>query len=203
VKIPGFDIDKYPKLVDRVANLNSYHQRLFLGVTALPLIGLSDYFFSPDKEKRNDSLSRTWAKIIAGTATGVVIRFLGYKGAIKLTNTKLTELKGNKILVERYGKKYESILFPQGKIGEFEGNIKEWSDNIENYRKALGTYLAIFTMCFTNFAIDMPLTNHLAQFLRNNVFTSEKDKINIFETPKIKKAFAFASNRVKPERILE
>lgn len=66
VKI-NIDIDKYRKIIEYGGKkLNAYHNRAFLGISALPLYTAFDCFNSPDKETRNDSLSKTWAKVIVG-----------------------------------------------------------------------------------------------------------------------------------------
>ena len=131
--------------------ISSPQNRLILGVTALlmqPLIDMSNK--KVDEDTRKYSAVRTVAKIIAGTATGFLIRY----GCIKAISkcSLLPEVAKNM----KYPKLRTLFTPPQLK------NIKNPSKvNLSYYRNALGTVMSLFIMMFSNFLIDAPLTKYL------------------------------------------
>lgn len=147
-------------------NLSSPEQRLILGATALfsqPFIDLNNTRVS--EETRLMSFSRTLAKIIVGTAVGVLVR----KGCIKATEKYL---KIDKIysagdnLINAIPKR-KSILCP---------NIIEKYNEADHkkYINSIGTLMGIFVSLFTNFLIDAPLT----QIMTNAVYKRVKGVSN-------------------------
>lgn len=139
-------------------------QRLISGVTALllqPAFDLNNK--NTDEETRKTSCARTLGKIIAGTVTGVLIRWACVKATENFTKNKNTEkyLFDNKKIAEikRTFTKREQMLLPKEYL---EASYRK----IKNYRGAIGTLAAVFIMIFTNFLIDAPLTTFLT-----NVFT--------------------------------
>jgi hypothetical protein len=136
-------------------NISSPENRLILGVTALmsqPFIDLHNR--KVDEETRKVSACRTVAKIIAGTLTGVLVR----KGCIKAIDafSKLpTELAQST--------KYpwlRTLFTPDAAIS---GALTD----LTHHKNALGTFLSLFVMTITNFAIDAPLTKYLTNKFNN------------------------------------
>jgi len=126
--------------------ISSAENRLILGITAL----MSQPFIdgrnkNVDEKTRKVSVARTVAKIIAGTATGYLIR----KGCIKAVKnwSKIPE-PGTKI------KKIEKFFTPR--------DVKSSdTDAYKQYHNAMGTITALIAMMITNFVIDAPLTKFL------------------------------------------
>lgn len=135
--------------------ISSAEQRLILGASALmsqPFIDAHNR--SVDEKTRKVSVARTIAKIIAGTATGFVIR----KGCIKGIKA-LSKIPGKNV------PNWKTIFTPK--------NIKDnTTDAFLQYRNAMGTVVALIVMLVTNFAIDAPLT----KFLTNLLVKKQEDK---------------------------
>ena len=130
--------------------------RLIMGATALitqPVIDYNNH--KVDEETRRVSRNRTIAKILAGTTVGMVVR-----GSCYNIVKKMTDIRGKG--------KYSTCLLPKDKtyLQEFlrDGKLLKY------YRSALSTAVAILAMCFTNFAIDAPLTVYLT-----NKFNAKTD----------------------------
>lgn len=140
--VAGQKSDKFHKFVGK--NISSAENRLILGTTALlsqPFIDLHNRKI--DEDTRQVSVCRTIAKIIAGTTTGYIIR----KGTIKLIDACSKAPSQNT-------PKWRTIFTPK--------NIKDVNtDAFKQYRNAMGTFIALGIMVFTNFLIDAPLTRFL------------------------------------------
>jgi len=124
--------------------ISSAENRLILGITALMSQPFIDgHNKDVDEKTRKVSVARTVAKIIAGTATGYLIR----KGCIKAVKN-WSEIPKPGI------KKIKTLFTPKG--------AKSVStDAYEQYHNAMGTITALIAMMITNFAIDAPLTKFL------------------------------------------
>jgi len=146
-------------------NISSPENRLIMGVTALvsqPAIDL--YNKDVDEKTRKVSCSRTAAKIIAGTITGVSIRY-GTIGFIKRL-AKVPKV-GEKL------KSIEKILTPSNiDIAKFQNPKTQMIEKNyhEQYCNTLGTLLGLVVMLYTNFAWDIPLTKYFT-----NVFNKKLD----------------------------
>lgn len=126
--------------------ISSPENRLILGVSALmsqPFIDLHNR--KVDEDTRKISAARTVAKIIAGTATGVLIR----SGCIHAINA-FTKLP-SEITPNMKFKNLRTLFTPSPGL----------CANLNKYKKAMGTILATVVMIFTNFLIDAPLTKFL------------------------------------------
>ena len=126
--------------------VSSPENRLILGVSALmsqPFIDLHNR--KVDEDTRKISAARTVAKIIAGTATGVLIR----SGCIHAINA-FTKLP-SEITPNMKFKNLRTLFTPSLGL----------CANLNKYKKAMGTILATVVMMFTNFLIDAPLTKFL------------------------------------------
>jgi hypothetical protein len=144
----------------------SPQQRLAMGATAIFMQPIIDA-----KNKRVDngtkeiSVAKTISKIIVGTLTGFAIRHLCIKG-MKACSKTAKELAP---YVKPLAKKVQTCLTPEG----FENAAKP---QIEHYRNAMGTYVSLVIMLFTNFLIDAPLTNIGTNFLSSNEHTNKMIK---------------------------
>lgn len=149
-------------------DFNSAHQRLLLGVTAL----MTQPFFDLHNKDVDDktkvvSCSRTLAKIISGTLTGVLIRQAYISAMDVFCRHPLSEQARVNKQVEKgispefikpirdNFKKIECILTPT-----LDMTLKQ----LQKYKKSMGTLLATLTMLITNFAIDAPMTTALTNF---------------------------------------
>lgn len=141
-------------------NISTPENRLILGLTALatqPFIDL--YNKRVDHETRKVSTARTIAKIIAGTTVGVIVRASFIKVAKNCSSLNVNA-------------KGLSKLFTPKEAPE------EINHAYEQYQKMMGTIMGtLVSVCFTNFAIDAPLTKHLTNYF-NKKFeqTGKKDK---------------------------
>ncbi len=145
--------EKWQKRIKWVGSeISSPENRLILGVSALmsqPFIDAHNK--SVDNDTRKVSVCRTIAKIIAGTSTGVLIRYACI-GAIN----KWSKLPSS---VNKLGKKIE--LNSLNTFFSPSNAVSDISEAMKQYRKTLGTILSLFVMSITNFVIDAPLTKYL------------------------------------------
>jgi hypothetical protein len=120
-----------------------------MGATAIMSQPTIDYYNKKvDEDTRVIARNRTIAKIIVGTLVGIAVRGSSYELVRKMTNI-------NGI------KSYSKALLPKNYSSEL---IKD-KVLLDNYRSAISTALAILAMCYTNFAIDAPLTAYLTNYL--------------------------------------
>lgn len=164
-KMPPFVIKK-DGLINKVEyigrKITSPQQRVIMGATAVVMQPLIDWHNkNVDDDTRKISVLRTLAKILAGTATGFVIRYAFIKG-IKAFSVPFKEAE--KLAKSEFDKKRMTWLTPKA--------LKEGdTDSLEHYRNAMGSMWALAAMIFTNFLIDAPLTKFLT-----NKFISIKEK---------------------------
>lgn len=140
--------------------LHAPEQRIILGATALatqPFIDLQNK--NVDKETRKTSAARTIAKIVAGTAVGVAVRYAGIAFVRKYCQYE--KVFNNAGLVERIiPKKGRSLFVPIFTRGDNVFPIAEdvLTKKFEKHAKAMGTFVATVAMFATNFLLDAPLT---------------------------------------------
>ncbi len=150
------------KWVERIGGWSSPQNRVVLGVTALaiqPAIDLNNK--KVDEDTRKISAARTTAKIIAGTVVGYPIRL----GCIKLID-KFTDIKTAE-------KGWNRALIPNNR------NFEEVKSNLEflsRHKKALGTFLALGVMVFTNFILDVPITKFLTNVFNKHLQRTDEKK---------------------------
>lgn len=161
-------------------DFNSAQQRLVSGITGIlmqPWFELTNK--RVDEDTRKVSTARICAKIIAGTLTGVLIRWGLIKAADSFTKTEVTE--NRRVALARL--KHKANIQPARKLKD----IKKWEQcllpeklkkpgvkfrDIKRYRNTFGTVAAVGVMLFTNFLIDAPLTTFLTnKFVK--VFTGK------------------------------
>lgn len=140
-----FNAKKTVDLISRIGrDISPAENRLILGVSALmtqPFIDARNK--DVDEETRKVSVCRTIAKIIAGTATGFLIR----KGCIKAIKA-FSQIPGKGVPA------YKTIFTPKGTLSTDTEAFKQ-------YQNAMGTVAALLVMLVTNFVIDAPLTKLL------------------------------------------
>lgn len=141
-------------------NLQSPQQRVMLGATALaiqPAIDLHNK--NVDEDTRKISCARTISKTLIGTLTGFLVRY----GCIKLIESKSKIGKAANNAIDRF-------FTPSVAKGN---TIK-----FRNYKAALGTFLAVGVMIFTNFAIDAPVTQFLTNYFNKKMNNKPKEVSN-------------------------
>lgn len=152
--------------------LHAPEQRLIQGATALvtqPVIDLKND--AVDEDTRKISAARTVAKIIAGTAVGVVVRYAGIKFVKYFSKHELE--------YENEALKIVKRIIPDAKRGfltptKFHGVSFPISEEIvekriEKTQKAMGTLVATIAMIATNFILDAPLTKYLTRICENKM----------------------------------
>lgn len=141
--------------------VSSPENRLILGVTALmsqPFIDLNNK--KVDEDTRKVSAARTVAKIIAGTTTGVLIR----SGCIHAIDA-FTKLP-TEITPDMKFKKLRTLFTPSAGI----------LNDLNQYKKSLGTILSLGVMVVTNFLLDAPLTKFLTNKFVDRI-NSKKEQV--------------------------
>lgn len=166
---------KFIKWLDN--DFNSAWQRLVSGVTALitqPFFDLNNK--RVDQDTRKTSAARTIGKIIAGTVTGVTIREICIRATKYFTQNPNTEQHlidiGKKTEAQKiinFSGLQQCLLSKAGKEADYFA--------IKKYRGAIGTYAAIIVMVATNFLIDAPLTNSLANYFNKQFNKNVKQPI--------------------------
>ena len=133
--------------------------RFIMGATAMVTQPVIDYNnHKVDQETRRVSRNRTIAKILAGTGVGMIVR-----GSCYSLVKKMTDVNGKS--------KYSQALLPT----EFLKDLTKDAKLLKNYRSALTTAVAILAMCFTNFAIDAPLTVYLTNKFNDKTASNPAD----------------------------
>ena len=167
------------KLARRIEHIgekwSTPHNRFFLGVTALcmqPWIDL--YNKDVDEDTRKVACARTIAKNVVGTLTGMAVRQACISSIDAFTKTE-KELEG------KTPSKWAKLLIPtqtKDKAGEIvELSHKEFSEAlrlVKKHRQTLGSLIALGVMLITNFALDVPLTKLMTNYLTDNHFKISK-----------------------------
>ena len=147
--------DKYGKIMSRPDS-----NRLIMGIPAILIQPIIDYYnHRVDKETRVVSRNRIFAKGVACTSVGVLVR-----GTVYQILNKLTDVNGTK--------KHSTALLPKKYIDIFKNNPKK----LTNYKSALSTIIALMVMTFTNFALDAPLTAYFTNKLNEKSAKKMKEK---------------------------
>lgn len=186
VTIKGERANKFITWIGK--NISSPENRLILGVTALmsqPFIDLHNR--KVDEETRKVSAARTVAKIIAGTLTGVLVR----KGCIKAIDA--FSMLPSQITSKTKWPWLRTLFTPDSAIS---GVLTD----LTHHKNALGTFLSLFVMTITNFAIDAPLTKFLTNKFVDKI--KEKDAIKA-EEAKLKQTTQQIIAQQKPQEVRE
>lgn len=123
------------------------------------------------------SVSRTLAKIVAGTLVGVAVRCIGIRVVSAFSkHTPLFKDATEKMIVGILPKTKKDFLTPRFLIKPFQSCTQaEWNRQYSNYKKGFGTLLATVAMVFTNFACDAPLTKYFTDVFYRKI-KGHKDK---------------------------
>ena len=157
-KIPSVTVAKN-KVINSVEYIGrkwtSPQQRVIMGATAI----ITQPFIDAHNKKVNEdtrraSVAKTIAKIIVGTATGFAVRYLCIKG-IKYSSKTINELPKD---IKPFSKKLQTFFTPENV------NVAN-KDAIEQYRNAMGTFVSLGIMLFTNFMVDAPGTKKLTNVI--------------------------------------
>ena len=147
---------------DKVNNWVSHPMwnRGIMGATALLSQPAIDYYnHRVDDETRTVSRNRTIAKIIAGTLVGMFV----VRGPVHRVVEKMTDITGKKT--------YSKWLLPK----DFIDKLKNDEGALTTYRSVLAMLLALIAMCYTNFALDAPLTTVLTNIFNKKSGISNTD----------------------------
>lgn len=164
---------KTRKAFDTLGNIKSPGQRLIFGVSALAIHPVLDKM-NPwvDEDTKETSAIRSAAKAIASTLTGVIIR----EGCIIGTNAILN----NKTLTSK---------------------LPKYMLKDKNHTSAvIGTLMGLGVMIFTNFIIDVPLTDKFTSIFtkmrtgKKGQKTDTKENKNTPESSAKAPAPAFSKN---------
>lgn len=146
--VAGEKADKFYKAAGR--EISSAENRLILGATALMSQPFIDFYNRKiDEDTRRVAVCRTIAKIIAGTLTGYAVRKISIKG-----------MQACSQIPEKGMPKWKSLFTPKDVT-------KAGTDEFKQYQNAIGTFISLGVMLFTNFLIDAPLTRFLTNKLNN------------------------------------
>lgn len=164
-KVPSVNVAKN-NIINSVVHIGekwtSPQQRVIMGITAVmtqPFIDAKNK--KVDDKTRRVSVARTLAKIIAGTATGFAVRYLCIKG-IKYSSKTLSEIPKN---TSRISKNLQTLFTP-------DNSVHISKSAMDQYRNAMGTFVSLGIMMFTNFLIDAPWTKKLT-----NIFVDIDNKM--------------------------
>ena len=125
--------------------------RLIMGATAIVTQPFIDrYNKRVDDDTAKASCNRTIGKILAGTLVGCIVRGAVFKLVGKTTNT---DIKNHR---------WDNLLTPRNII---RINPQFLKNRMRNYKTVYATIMSLLIMLITNFAIDMPLTNLISNFL--------------------------------------
>lgn len=120
-------------------------QRLVIGSTALflqPMIDLRNK--KVDEKTRETAASRSMARAIVGTVTGIAVRTACYKAG--------------------------DILSKPGKAFYFNAMKNFSADQLQNYSRATGDLMALGILIFTNFLVDVPYINKISAYINEKMF---------------------------------
>ena len=168
--IPAMSVagEKANKAINWIGrNISSPQNRVIMGATALmsqPFIDLHNR--KVDEDTKKVSAARTVAKIIAGTLTGFFVRY----GCIKAID--YCSMLPSQISKTTKNARLRTLFTPDSALS---GALKD----LNQYKKALGSFVALLVMLITNFAIDAPLTKYLTnKFVdKYDLNKNSKDKL--------------------------
>ena len=133
--------------------------RLIMGATAGVTQPVIDSLNTRvDEETREVSICRTFAKILAGTFVGILVRGSCYNMVVKMTNPKSL-------------KRISKALLPTINLSKLINDEKL----LNNYRSALSTSIAVGVCSFTNFILDAPFTIFLTNYFNDKRLEAKKN----------------------------
>lgn len=161
--------EKIQNTMEKLGGLSTPANRFFLGATALSIQPWFDFYNKDvDEKTRKISTIRTIAKIIVGTATGIVVRSKCIKWMENFTCSP-EQIKN----MSESQKKWATIMVPAHIPHEKFSNATRL---LKKHRQALGSIVALGVMLFTNFIIDAPLTKFLTNMLTEKINHHKKEE---------------------------
>lgn len=166
-------------------SINSPEQRLIQGATALmtqPFIDLNNK--NVDEDTRMMSVARTLAKIIAGTTVGVLVR----QGSISLIKA-MSQYKFNPMVTT--GSKLQkvstlrSLFLPVFKTVGSAMTEQAAKEEMNLYRKGMGTFVGTMAGLITNFLIDAPATKWLTGIFYKKIKKDDNQSEKTTNTTKL------------------
>ena len=145
-------------------------QRGVIGTTAAflqPNIDLRNK--NVDEETRTLNASRSIARAIVGTATGIAIRC----GFIGLAKNMVKEAPKNALQRFFTTESLEAAREAAKGLSADSPIAKDFARRIGGYGEVFGTALALGVMLFTNFLVDVPLTHKLSMWINKTFFKKE------------------------------
>ncbi len=168
--VPKFSGLRAARILSKASTINSWQQRLALGVAAMaiqPAIDLRNK--QVDEETRKVSANRSFAKALVGMATGIAVR----GGCMKAVEIGLQKDRATNYLAKITAENNTKEAIDKAK------NFIKNKGGAKQYASIIGTIVALGVMLFTNFLVDAPLTNKLTDKLNkklNNKNEEQKPK---------------------------
>lgn len=160
----------------------SWAQRLVSGVTGIMLQPWFDWNNKRvDEDTQKISTARTCGKIIAGTLTGVSIRWACVELSKKFTQNEVTEAERVRKAIENNKRNFKPLKTSFSKLEQcLLPKIKGMTfSEIKKYRQALGTYAGLIVMVFSNFLVDAPITTYLTNKFAKKTIEKQANKEKI------------------------
>jgi len=163
--------------------LSSPHQRALQGVAALAIQPIIEYKNKDiDDDTRAVATARIIGKVFSGALVGIIVRGLCIALMGKVAKTPSAEefaklaqegaTKGKKALSNLLSpsvKTVKRLIDEQGKI---------LPDIYDDYRKGMGTLIGTLVGMYTNFSVDVPITEYMTEKLipvfRNKIAEDNK-----------------------------
>jgi len=147
-------------------NLSSPHQRFLQGVTGLAIQPVIEYKNkSVDDDTRAVATSRMIGKIFSGALVGIIVRATCIWAMGRVAKTPNVDEFAR--LAKEGGKKAKGLLAPS--VETVKKLIDEQGKSLPNiyddYRKGMGTFIGTLVGMYTNFAVDVPITEYMTEKL--------------------------------------
>lgn len=155
-------------------HISSPQNRLILGASALlsqPYIDLHNK--RVDEETRKASAARTVAKILAGTTSGFLVRYYSIKAMDSLAKMPAKNRKAWETFLTPLPEYIQNVT----KSMKFSKAVKLTKVFLGQYKKTIGTIIALWIMVGTNFLFDAPVTKMLTnKFIAMNKNIADKKR---------------------------
>lgn len=154
----------FKKAAEWIGQRSTPFNRFLLGATAVAIQPFIDLHNNDvDEKTRQVSWARAIAKAVAGTTSGIIVRFACIKSIKALTDTtvKPQNMKNN----------WKTALIPE--LIDYEKYAKDLR-LLNKHRQTIGSIIALGVMLFTNFAFDVPVTKFLTNKIVEKKLTPDK-----------------------------
>ena len=160
-------------------NMSSPQQRLLQGVTGLAIQPIIEYKNKDvDDDTRAVATARIIGKVVSGAVVGIIVRGLCIAALGKVAKTPSTE-EFAKLAQQgaRTGKKaFKELLAPSVEMTKkiISGEGKGLADIYNDYRNGMGTLIGTLVGMYTNFSVDVPIT----EWMTDKLIPVVKNRIN-------------------------